>query len=126
MLDSDKKFAGMKIEKLLFIGPDCRHVIGRLKDSGQACQIIKPKLGRSVDVIVRQSRQLFAACMTLDVASDMLLDFRKRTEEGGVIVTMVGDELVVVHLWLAAKKDGHLDHIVLPCGRRWLMRRQHT
>jgi len=108
VLHPDQELTGVKVQELFFIWTDRCHVIGRLEDTGQASEIVEPKLGRSIDMVIRQPGKLLACGVTLDILPHILLDFREGSEERGVIVTMVGDKIVMAHLWLAAKKDSHL------------------
>ena len=107
----------MEIEELFFVGPNGLPVVLRLKDSGQTSQIVKPKLGGTIDVIVGQPRQRIARSVALNIPLYELLDLREGAEQRRMIVTMVGDKLLVHYVWFAAKKDSHFDHFRLQCER---------
>jgi AcrR family transcriptional regulator len=112
VLGTNQKLTRMQVQELFLIRANGGHVVRRLKDASEAGQIIEPKLGGSINMVIRQPRELFAGRVALNVAPHILLHLGKRTEQRRVLVAMVGDELVVAHPRLAAKKYGHLDHAV--------------
>lgn len=107
---TNQELTGVQIKKLLFVRTDCRHVVGGLKDTGEAGEIVEPKLGRSIDVIVGKSRQDIAIRVALHITPNMLFHFGKRTEQRCMVVAMVSHKIVVAHVRLAAKQNRHLDH----------------
>ena len=95
MLRTNQKLTGMQVQELLFIRADCRHIVLRLKDPGEAGEIVEPEFSRTINVVVRQARKLVPGRVTLHIPPYELFHFRQRTEERRVIVPVMGDEVVV-------------------------------
>ena len=65
-------------------------------------------------MIVGQPWDRFTRGVALDIAAHILLDFRKRGKKGGMMITVVRNELLVCHVSLASQQNGHLDHVGSP------------
>ncbi len=115
VLGSHQKLTGVQVQELFLVWPNRRHVIRGVEDTSDAGNVVEPKLGGAVDLVVRKTWKRIAGCMALDITPHVLLDLRQRAEQGCVLIAVIGDELVMAHLRLAAKKDGHLDYVKLQC-----------